>query len=197
MKKLLIGTGNPAKLNTYKLLLKDFKFEVVSAKELGIPAPEEVGSTFEQQAIDKANYYFKKSGIPAIVDDGGFEIDALNGEPGIKSHRWLGHEMEDDEIIAEVMKRMKDVPADKRNAKFTVALAVASPFGVFTAEASMLGVVGDQPSSQVTKGYPYDAVLYMPTYGKFASELSDADYEIVNVRRHAFEKLHDILKELE
>jgi XTP/dITP diphosphohydrolase len=197
MKKILIGTGNSAKVNTYKTLLKSFDFEVVSAKDLGIEAPEEHGQTFEKQAVDKAKYYFEKSGISSIVDDGGFEIQALNGEPGIKSHRWLGYEMPDEEIIEEVMKRMKDVPEAKRSAKFTVALALATPFGIFTAQADMPGLVGDKPSNKIVKGYPYDAVLYLPNYGKFASELSDEDYEIVNVRRHAFEKLHDIINDIE
>src|ERR1041385_8892272 len=101
MKKLLIGTGNPAKLATYKELLKDFQVEVVSSKELGIKEPEENASSFEDEAVKKAKYYFQKSGIPAIVDDGGFEIEVLNGEPGLKSKRWIGREMTDEEIIAE------------------------------------------------------------------------------------------------
>jgi XTP/dITP diphosphohydrolase len=196
MNKILIGTGNPAKINTYKELLKDFNFEVVSAKDLEIPPPEEVGKTFEKQAVDKAKYYFEKSGIPSLVDDGGMQIEALNGEPGIKSHRWLGHEMSDEEIIAEVMKRMKNVPKDKRGCKFTVALAVASPLGIYTSEADMPGIIADKPSKKILKGYPYDAVQFLPNYGKYVSELSDADYEIVNVRKHAFERLKDILKEL-
>ncbi len=197
MNKLLIGTGNSAKVNTYKDLCKDFKLEVVSAKELNTPTPEEHGNSFEEEAINKAKYYFEKSGIASLVDDGGFQIEALNGEPGLKSHRWLGYEMSDEEIISEVMKRMKDVPEGKRNCKFTVALALATPFGVFTSTADMVGAVANKPSDKLTKGYPYDSVMYMPNYGKFVSELSDADYEIVNIRRHAFEKLKDVIKQLE
>src|SRR3989344_4692990 len=110
MNKILIGTTNPAKLETYKQLLAPFNLEVVSAKDLNIPAPEEKAQSFEEEAVNKAKYYFEKSGIPAIVDDGGFMIEALNGEPGIKSNRWLGREMTDKEIIDEVIKRIKDVP---------------------------------------------------------------------------------------
>ena len=177
--------------------MKDYGFEVISAKDLDIPTPEEVGETFEKQAIDKAKYYFEQSGIPALVDDGGFEIEALNGEPGIKSHRWLGHEMNDEEFISEVIKRMKDIVPEKRGCKFTVVLALATPVGVFTAESCREGIVAESPSDKITKGYPYDSVMYLSKYGKFVSELPDSDYEIVNIRRHAFEKLHDILKELE
>jgi XTP/dITP diphosphohydrolase len=197
MKKILIGTGNSAKVDTYRKLLKDFELEVVSAKDLDIPAPEEKGSSFEEEAINKAKYYAHKSGIPSLVDDGGMEIDALNGEPGIKSHRWLGHEMKDEEIIAEVMKRMKDVPKEKRGCKFTVALGLATPFGVFTSHADIVGVVPEKPSDKIVPGYPYDPVIFLPNYGKSVSELPDADYELMNIRTHAFEKLKDIIKELE
>src|SRR3989338_11058336 len=110
MNKILIGTSNQAKLETYKKLLKDFNFEIISSKDLNIPVPEEKHKTFEEEAVNKAKYYFEKSGIPTIVDDGGFEIDALNGEPGVKSKRWIGREMTDEEIVAEVFKRMKNVP---------------------------------------------------------------------------------------
>jgi len=197
MNKILIGTGNPAKINTYKQLLKEFKLEVVSAKDLNIPAPEEKGKDFEEEAINKAKYYFEKSGLPSLVDDGGMEIEALNGEPGLKSKRWIGREMTDEEIIAEVMKRMKDVPEGKRGCKFNVTLGLATPFGVMTAHADIVGVVPEKPSEKIVAGYPYDPVIYLPNYGKTVSELSDGDYEIMNVRTHAFDKLKDIIKELE
>ena len=109
----------------------------------------------------------------------------------------MGHEMSDEEIVSEVMKRMKDVPEGKRGCKFTVALGLATPFGVLTSHAEVVGVVPDKPSSKMVKGYPYDPVIFLPNYGKTVSELPDADYELMNVRTHAFEKLKDIFKELE
>lgn len=196
MKKLLIGTGNQAKINAYKNLLKDFKLEIVSSKDLNIKAPQEVGETFEQTAIDKAKYYFEKSGIPAIVDDGGFQIEALNNEPGIKSKRWIGREMTDEEIITEVMKRMKDVPEGKRNAKHTVFLALATPFGVFTAHGEIAGIVPEKPCDKRIEHFPYRSVLYLPNYNKYWVELTGEEEEILNHRKAAIEKLHDILKEL-
>ena len=196
MKKLLIGTSNPAKLETYKILLKDFNFELVTSKDLNIPAPEETGASLEDVAVAKAKYYFEKSGLPSLVDDGGMEIQALNGEPGVKSHRWIGRQMKDHEIVAEVMNRMKDVPKDQRHCRFRVVLALATEVGIFTSEAEVVGVVSEEPSKQMVKGYPYDAVLFLPNYGKFVCELSETDYEIMNHRRHAMEKLHDILIDL-
>ncbi len=197
MKKLLIGTSNPAKIESYKKLLKEFKFEIVSAKDLGIKPPEENGKTFEEEAINKAKYYFQKSGIPSLVDDGGMEIEALNGEPGVKSHRWLGHEMSDEEIISEVMKRMKGVPKDQRACKFSIFLAIASPFGIFTSHGEVAGVIAEKPSENGIPHYPYRSVTYLPNYGKYWCEIDEEESKILDHRTHALEKLHDILKELE
>jgi XTP/dITP diphosphohydrolase len=194
MKKILIGTGNPAKINTYKNLLKDLNLELVTAKDLNIPEPEEKEDNFEKQAIEKAKYYFEKSGLPAIVDDGGFEIDALNGEPGVKSRRWVGHEMTDQEIIDEVIKRMKG--KSDRSCKHTVVVALASPFGIFTSHGDIVGVVAEKPSEKRIERFPYRSVMFLPNYNKYWVELSGEEEEILNHRKHALEKIHDILKQL-
>ena len=196
MKKILVGTGNEAKLSTYKNLLKDFGLEVVSSKDLNIPEPEENAASFEEEAINKARYYFQKSGIPTVVDDGGLEIEALNGEPGIKSKRWIGREMTDEEIIAEVFKRMKGVPEDKRSCKHIVTLAVATPFGILTSHGEIMGVVAEKPSDKRKPGYPYRSVMYLPNYKKFWIDLSDDEEEILNHRKHAIEKIKDIFEEI-
>ncbi len=194
MNKILIGTGNPSKLETYKKLLKDFDLEVISSKSLNIPEPEENADSFEKEAVEKAKYYFEKSGIPAIVDDGGFEIEALNDEPGIKSKRWIGREMTDEEIIAEVFKRMRG--QTNRSCKHVVMLALATPFGVFTAHGEIAGVVADKPSDKQIPKFPYRSVMFLPNYKKYWVELSEEEEEILNHRKHALEKLYDILREL-
>src|SRR3990167_9940331 len=145
MSKLLIATTNPAKLKSYQNLLKDYPLELVTLKDLNITEEaEEGGDSFEQTAIEKARFYYKKSGIPTLVDDGGFEIEALNGEPGVKSHRWIGREMTDEEIVAEVMKRMEG--KSERSAKHSIVLAVATPFGVFTSHSEVAGVMAEKPT---------------------------------------------------
>ncbi|OGE87702.1 MAG: hypothetical protein A3J07_03245 [Candidatus Doudnabacteria bacterium RIFCSPLOWO2_02_FULL_49_13] len=194
MNKILIGTGNPGKVKIYKELLKGFNLEVVSSKDLNLPEPEETGKTFEQTAVDKAKYYFEKSGIPAIVDDGGFEIEALNGEPGVKSRRWIGREMTEEEIVAEVFKRMKNVP--NRACKHVVILALATPFGVFTAHGEVAGVVPEKPSDKRETGLTFRPVMFLPNYNKYWIDLTDEEEDVMNHRKVAVEKLHDILKEL-
>lgn len=194
MKKILIGTGNQAKVSAYKKVLDDLGLEIVSAKDLNISAPEENASSFEQEAVNKAKYYFEKSGLPTIVDDGGFEIDGLNGEPGIKSRRWIGREMTDEEIITEVFKRMSG--KDNRDAKHTIVMALATPFGIFTSHSEIVGVIPEKPTPKRHEGFPYRSVLFLPNYNKYWIELDEKEEEIMNHRKHAIEKLHDILKEL-
>jgi XTP/dITP diphosphohydrolase len=194
MNKILIGTGNQAKVDQYKKLLKDYNLEVVSAKDLKIPPPDENAPTMEQEAIEKAKYYFEKSGIPAIVDDGGCEIDVLNGEPGMKSHRFIGREMSDQEVIDEIFKKMQGQA--NRKAQHRIVMALATPFGVFTSETAVVGVIPDKPSDKRTPGYPYNSILYFPNYKQYWGE-SLAEGDILNHRHAALEKLKDIIKQLE
>ncbi len=193
MKKILIGTGNQAKVDQYKKLLAGFGLEVISAKDLNIPAPSEDADNMEKEAVLKAKYYFEKSGIPTIGDDGGCEIDAWNGEPGTKSHRFVGHEMTDEEVISEIFKRMQGEA--NRKAQHRIVMALATPMGTFTSHSEVVGVIPDKPSEKRTPGYPYNSILYFPNHGKYWGEsLSEGD--ILNHRAHAIEKLSDILKEL-
>ena len=193
MKKILIGTGNQAKVDQYKKLLKDFDLEVISARDLDIPTPEETASTFEEEAIKKAKYYFEKSGMPTIVDDGGCEIETLNGEPGIKSHRFIGREMIDEEVIEQIFKRMKGEV--NRTAQHRIVMALATPFGIFTSHSEVVGVIPDKPSKKRTPGYPYNSIIYFPNHNQYWGE-SLAEGDILNHRAHAVEKLQDIFKTL-
>src|SRR6202166_223947 len=93
MRRLLIATTNRAKLGEYRLILRDvgIELELVSLADVGISeSPEETGATFTENALIKARFYFERARIATLADDGGLEIDALGGEPGVRSHRWLG-----------------------------------------------------------------------------------------------------------
>lgn len=196
MAKLLIGTTNAGKFNEYKKLLKDYPFEFVNIKDLGIADPEETGRTFEENAILKAKHYYKHSGMLVLVDDGGFEIDALNGEPGIKSHRWLGYEMTDEELIDEVIKRIDNLPEDQRQCRLVLSVAVATPVGIMTSHASIDGVVAPRPSKNRVKGFPYRSLMYFPSYKKYFIDLTEEEHEVLNHRKQAIEKISDIFKEI-
>src|SRR5882762_3706118 len=100
MKKLLIATTNKGKLQEIGEFLKDLSVQLVSLKDVGITQDvEEDGQSYEENAQKKALFYSKVSKLPAVADDGGLEINALGGAPGLKSRRWLGHEGTDEELI--------------------------------------------------------------------------------------------------
>src|SRR3989344_3346587 len=130
MTKLLIATTNPGKLAELSRFLADIPMNLVNLKDLDITdTVEETGNTFEENAILKARYYCKKSGLPTLADDGGFEIDAPGGEPGVKSHRWIHGDREDtdEELIAYTFEKMKGI--QKRGAQLRAVLAFVTPEG--------------------------------------------------------------------
>jgi len=195
MNRLLIATTNKAKLEEYRALLHELPLHLVSLNDMQIKdvAPED-GKTFEDNAVAKAKFYYEKSRMPTLVDDGGFEVEALNGEPGVKSRRWLGHDMSDAEIINEILTRMKG--KTNRACKLNLVVAVATPFGVITSTADIKGEVAEKPASKLIEGYPYRSLMWFPGYGKYYCDLTEQEHEILNHRKHALEKIHDLLMEL-
>jgi XTP/dITP diphosphohydrolase len=116
MKKIVFATGNKGKLKEIREILKDTGYDVVSMKEAGCDVPiAENGKTFEENSLIKARTVEKACGEITLADDSGLEIDALNGEPGIYSARWMGEETSYDIKNTEILKKMKDVPEEKRN----------------------------------------------------------------------------------
>lgn len=203
MKKFLIATTNPGKLAEINTFLGDVPFELVSLKDVGITdAVEETGKTFEENAILKARYYAKESGLTTLADDGGFEIDALGGEPGIHSHRWVhkNRDSSDEELIAYTFERMKDVPLTKRQAQLRLVLVVVSPEGkvLATVEDKVRGIVAPEPSKTRTEGFPYRSILYLPAIRKYydQSVMTPEETDRYNHRKRALMYLKPFLHEL-
>ena len=131
MKPLLVATTNPAKLDEYRLLLRGYDLAPLSLREAGLDdcAPEETGATFIENALLKARFYFARAKLPTIADDGGLMVDALGGEPGVRSHRWLGgdaaaHRDLDRALADEVIRRMAGVEPARRGARLRAAAAL-------------------------------------------------------------------------
>src|SRR3989344_3009105 len=145
MNILLIATSNPGKLEEIKRFLADLPIELAGLKDVHITETvEETGTTFEENAILKAKFYAKRSGLPTLADDGGFEIDVLAGQPGVKSHRWIHGDRDDsdEELIQYTLDRMKSLPREKRGAQLRLVLALVLPSGeVFTAEEKVRGII--------------------------------------------------------
>src|SRR3989344_4578799 len=142
MQKLLIATHNPAKFNDISRFLLDIPYILVSLNDVGITEDvEEDQPTFELNAIKKATYFAKKSGLPTLGDDSGMEIDYLGGKPGVYSKRWAPDET-DESIVSHTLEQLKNVPLKKRTAQFRVVIALAMPDGsIKTATATTKGII--------------------------------------------------------
>lgn len=195
MKKILVGTHNPGKLEEYSILLKDTGLSVVSLDDLDIKKDvKEDGKTYQENAVKKAVSYSKLAGIPALADDGGIEIDALNGEPGIKSRRWPGHEASDEELIDMALKKLKGVPRKKRTARFVVVVALAlSEDKIFTARGEKKGVIIEEPRGKLISGYPFRSIFFLPEENKTFNQLSLGEEVEIGHRKKALAELKPIL----
>jgi len=197
--KLLIASHNQAKVEEYKRYLSDLPLELISLFDLDIKeeeAPED-GKTLGENAAKKVKFYQELTGLPAITDDGGLMIDALNGAPGVKSRHWLGYRMSDEEMIQSVIEKMKDVPEGKRSCHLVGVVALAMPDGaVHTQWAQIDGVVAKIPTKKRLNGYPYRSFFYLPPLKKFYLELTDEEHEQINHRKFALLKLKPYLLKL-
>lgn len=197
-KKLLIATTNVGKLNELKSFLSDLAVELVSLKDMGITDDvEETGKTYKENSEKKALFYAKKSNLPSIADDGGFEIDALDGEPGVRSRRWLGHEATDDELINHMIKISKELPKNKRGASFVASVSFALPNGsVWSVDGKIRGIIPENYNLNPIKGYPFRSFFYLPKIGKYylESELTEEELREYNHRYKAIQKLIPIIQ---
>jgi XTP/dITP diphosphohydrolase len=195
MKELLIATTNPAKLAEYRLLLHPFELQIVSVRDVSITqaAPEDAAS-FAANARGKARFYFDLAGIPTLADDGGLEVDALGGAPGVRSHRWLGVENADDRMLAEgVIRRMAGVETGRRTARLRAAAALvwreAGAIRELVAEAALEGVIAERCYREIRPGFPYRSVLWLPDRKCYQAELTDEEAAQLSQRRIVIEQL--------
>ncbi len=165
--------------------------EIVTLRELGITDdPEETGATFEDNALLKARYYFDKMGIPALADDGGVEIDALGGAPGVHSRRWMGRVASDQELIDYTLEQMKDVAPPNRMARFSIALCFyPNAANSMIVKDSTLGYVATQAHITPEEGFPYRALFVVEQFNKLYDELTPVQHKQVNHRDKALAQL--------
>ncbi|MDF4532326.1 RdgB/HAM1 family non-canonical purine NTP pyrophosphatase, partial [Vibrio parahaemolyticus] len=124
MKKIVLATGNQGKVREMADLLSDFGFDVVAQSEFNVPEAAETGTTFIENAIIKARHAAQITGLPAIADDSGLEVDYLNGAPGIYSARYAGEHASDGDNLNKLLAAMQDVPDDQRSARFHCVLVL-------------------------------------------------------------------------
>jgi XTP/dITP diphosphohydrolase len=194
--KLLVGSNNRGKLREYAELLRGIHFELTTLSEQGITEEvEESGSNLKQNAIGKATAYAKLSGLTTMADDSGLEVDALGGEPGPLSHRYAGDNVSDKERNDYLLAKLRNVPWEKRTARFRAVIAIATPDGkVKTAEGVCEGIIAFD--SKGTGGFGYDPIFYLPELGKRMAELSLAEKNKISHRAKAAQKARRILERL-
>lgn len=195
--QLLIATTNEGKVREYRHLLKGVPFELTTVAEFGIEEkPEETGTTLEENALLKAQFYFEKSGILVLADDTGLAIDALNGEPGIHARRWPGHEATDQELIDYALKRLEGVPEEKRTARFRAVIAIAKDIqDIRLFDGIMEGYIAIKPHYPIVAGYPYRSLFTLTLGGKVLSEFAIEELEDMH-RKRAIEKALPFLFEV-
>ena len=168
MDTYVIATNNAHKLHEIRDILENDRRKFLSMKEAGIATdPEENGTTFEENALIKARAACKASGLPALADDSGLEVDALNGEPGIRSARYC--EGSDADRVVYLLKKMENIPAEQRGAQFVSAIACVYPDGTeFAVRGICRGVILTENRGE--GGFGYDPVFFVPEEGEtFAS----------------------------
>jgi XTP/dITP diphosphohydrolase len=193
MTRYLVASKNQGKVKEMKALLAPLMIEIVSLDETpDAPEVPETGNTFVENAVIKATAYARYYGLPAIADDSGLEVDALNGRPGIYSARFAGERASDDENNRKLMEMMRDFPDGDRGCRYVCAIAVASPERLlWTGEGVCKGRLLREPRGR--NGFGYDPYFYLAEFGQTMAELAPATKNRISHRAQAMSKLIDYL----
>ncbi len=186
--KFIMATNNAHKVVELSRILKPLGIDVVCAKEAGVTLDdvEETGATFAENAFIKANAAFVKTGLPSVADDSGLSVDALDGRPGVYSARYAGENATDADRYNKLLNEMKDIPEDKRSARFTSAICCILPDGSkIEVEGICEGVIAFEPHGN--GGFGYDPVFLCG--GKSYAQLTAEEKDAVSHRGRALRKL--------
>ena len=195
MKRLLIATNNAGKVEEFRELLDGCGWQIVAPADIGLALEvEETGATYAENAMLKARAFAEASGLPALADDSGLEVDALNGEPGALHHLngWDGADQA--ERIEILLNALKDVPPEKRTARFRSVIVLAHDARIDQTEGVCEGVIIDKAFGE--GGFGYDPVFFMPERGSTMAQLTTAEKNEVSHRGIAARKMRSLLQGL-
>ncbi len=202
--ELLLATTSQKKLAELMAIFSGLSVTLVAPGDAGLDLDvEETGETFRENAILKAEAFARAGGRPALADDSGLEIDALGGEPGVRSRRYAGPHASDADRIALVLDRLRDVPLARRTARFRCVMALAAPgkpgapgrgpggangslapVGLIgTVEGTCEGIIAPAPRGE--NGFGYDPIFLLPHRGQTMAELTSAEKHAVSHRGRA------------
>lgn len=194
-KRIVFATGNAHKMIEIRQILEDLGMPVISMKEVGVdPEIIEDGTTFEENALIKAREVAKL--LPndiVLADDSGLEVDALNKEPGIYSARYAGENTSYEIKNQLILDRVKDVPEEKRTARFACAVAAVFPDGTEkVVRENMEGRIAYESAG--ANGFGYDPIFYLPEYGCTSAELSPEDKNAISHRGKALRAMRVVIE---
>ena len=184
--KVILASKNQHKLTELSAILSQLGFEIALESEYGLDIDvEETGTTFEENSFLKADAVMKPSGLPVLADDSGLMVDALDGAPGVYSARY-GHKASDKERTAYLLENMKDVPEERRGAKFVCVITCLFPDGrKIVARGECPGVIARAPHGE--NGFGYDPVFYLPELGMTYAELPSEQKNAISHRARALQ----------
>ncbi|WP_440867255.1 RdgB/HAM1 family non-canonical purine NTP pyrophosphatase [Symbiopectobacterium purcellii] len=192
---VVLATGNPGKVRELADLLADFGMNIVAQTELGVDSAEETGLTFIENALLKARHAAHITGLPAVADDSGLAVDALDGAPGIYSARYAGVDASDQANLDKLLDAIKDVPDEQRGASFHCVLVYLR-----RADAPTPLVCHGRWQGVLTRaavgegGFGYDPIFYVPSAGKTAAEMTRDEKNALSHRGQALRLLLDALR---
>ncbi len=182
-RKVVAATGNKNKLREFTEILAPLGYQVISLAELNLDIDvEETGATFEENSLLKARAVMEATGLAALSDDSGLVVDALNGEPGIYSARYC--QGTDEDRVNFLLSKMKDVPDDKRTARFVSAVTLCFPDGdTISAVGTCEGFITHEPKGK--NGFGYDPIFYTKVYNKTLAEVTSDEKNRISHRGNA------------
>lgn len=191
-RRVVIATGNPGKLVELDSLLEGLGMRFVAQSELGVEGAEETGTTFVENALLKARHAAAETGLPAIADDSGIVVEALDGRPGVYSARYAGVDASDEDNVDKLLEELDGV--DNRHAYFHCAAVYVrpdEPDDAAIAESSWHGVITTERKGN--GGFGYDPVFFLPEFSCTSAELTRERKNELSHRGQAFRQLRSLL----
>ena len=194
--KVVLASKNKHKLVEISKITEKFGIELILQSELGVDIDvEETGTTFEENSFLKAEAVMKATGLPALADDSGIAVDALNGEPGVYSARYgFDDTLDDWGRLLLLLKNTEHVPDGQRQAQFVCVITMVTPEGqTIQARGEIHGKLLRE--ARGANGFGYDPIFYYPPFGKTTAEMSPEDKNQVSHRGQALRIFYDKMKE--
>lgn len=192
---LVLATNNRDKVRELRHALDGLPVRILTCDDYpGLPEVVEDGATLEENSLKKARALCEATGLPAVADDTGLEVDALDGAPGVYSSRFAGPDVSYEENVRELLRRMKGVPKSKRTARFRCVIALVEPGGAeVLVDGVCEGTILDEPRG--AGGFGYDPVFLIPSRGRTFAELSVEEKNEISHRGLAMARMRRVLSE--